>query len=355
MLASGLNDRGQLGFGPDAPEEETIFRPVPVAGNVIAVAAGSWHSLALTDDGTVWAWGDGSEGQLGLGPRDAHETYPCPVRALEGVKIEKITAGANHTLAVDSTGRVFSWGADPCGCLGHGQASGRNYASKDLFNWFAAGRGGEVYPRVISRLETLKITDVAAGHVHSLALSSDGALFSWGEGRAQQLGYVLPETDRPMRVSIPPISKIAAGGTHSLALSCAGKLLSWGANQNGVLGLGHRKEPQRGTISTVDLTVSKFACGWKHSLAADGRGKLWAWGWGGSQGDSAVGGGDGGQLGVGNAFDYWAPTQVRGLQAHDDGPIIDVGPSQEPLWKARSLSAGMLHSAAVIEVPPNLL
>ncbi|QRK09406.1 hypothetical protein JQX13_04475 [Archangium violaceum] len=115
VWAAGANSDGQLGDGT------TTWRHVPVRvqglRGVAAVAAGIRHSLALRYDGTVWAWGYNAFGQLGNGTT-SNSSEPVLVQGLKGVTA--VSAGGHHALALDAKGFLWSWGFNSYGQLGHG-------------------------------------------------------------------------------------------------------------------------------------------------------------------------------------------------------------------------------------------
>ena len=201
VLAWGDNHEGQLGDGTT----KTSAVPVPVKGlsGVTAIAAGSLFSLALLNNGTVMAWGDNREGQLGDGTL-RNSTVPVPVQGLSGVTA--IAAGALHSLAVLANGTAMAWGDNESGQLGIGrQVSLR------------------VVPTAVAKITG--ITAIAAGEEHSVALLSDGSVWVWGGNGEFQLarpnGFPggIGQSNVPLRV--PGLGKakaIAAGGSFSLAV-----------------------------------------------------------------------------------------------------------------------------------------
>ena len=190
---------------------------VPSLENVIAVAAGAEHSLALTSAGTVVAWGDNTSGQ---------STVPTvPTGALTGVT--QIAAGFNHNVVRMSDGTLLAWGA--------------------------SGYGQTTIPDGITTA-----TKVAAGSLHSLALLQNGTVVAWGDttfGRSN-----VPD-------SLTGVTAIAAGESHSLALS-AGTVVAWGSNAAG-----------QTTVPAAALSgITAIAAGWNHSLALKSDGTVLAWG-----------------------------------------------------------------------------
>ena len=114
VWAWGDNGSGQLGDGSTTDRST----PVQVSGRVIAIAAGSYHSLALKSDGAIWAWGSNGSGQLGDGSTSYYNSTPVPVSGLSGVIA--LAAGSSHTLALKSDGTVWAWGSNYDGQLGDG-------------------------------------------------------------------------------------------------------------------------------------------------------------------------------------------------------------------------------------------
>jgi alpha-tubulin suppressor-like RCC1 family protein len=178
VLTFGLNDRGQLGHSAGQVEAR-VPQEVAIPEPAVAVAAGHYFTLCVTESGRVWAWGDNTHGQLGVGgDAGAGSSQPRLVAALRGVSIAGVAAGAEHALAVSSSGEVFTWGCGAAGRLGHGApAALRLAALRD-----------EAKPRVVRALETQRVRHVAAGQLHSACVSEEGVLFAFGGGRFHQLG-----------------------------------------------------------------------------------------------------------------------------------------------------------------------
>src|SRR5262249_29718576 len=164
VVAWGNNLHGQIGDGNGAPGG--VAPPVvPGLADVMAVAAGEYHSLALKRDGTVWAWGENAHGQLGDGTLILR-TRPVQVAAL--IDVVAIGAGYGFSLAARSDGSVWCWGDNTWGQLGNGTTT------SSALPLAATGPGNALA--------------VAGGEHHSLALTSSGKVYGWGANFSGQLG-----------------------------------------------------------------------------------------------------------------------------------------------------------------------
>ena len=279
VWAWGNNSTGQLGDGSTTDR----WTPVQVSGlsGVIALAAGSEHSLALKSDGTVWAWGDNSNGQLGDGSTRNRFT-PVQVSGLSGVIA--IAGSTFHSLALKSDGTVWAWGLNWYGQLGDGSIDSRST------------------PVQVSGLSG--VIAIAGGSDHSLALKSDGTVWAWGNNDYGQLGDGSKTTrSTPVQVSgLNDVIALAGGDYHSLALKSDGTVWAWGKNGYGQLGDGSTSD----RLTPVQVSglsgVIALAGGDYHSLALKRDGTVWAWG------SNTYG-----QLGDGSTSNRFTPVQVRGL------------------------------------------
>jgi alpha-tubulin suppressor-like RCC1 family protein len=283
VWAWGYNWDGELGNGTTT--DTAIYAPAPVIdlSGVIAIATGDYHSLALRNDGTVWAWGANWYGQLGNDTTDDSST-PVQVSSLSGVIA--IAAGGDHSLAVKSDGTVWAWGYNGDGELGDGTSTDSST------------------PVPVSGLSEIIITAVAAGYDHSLALTADGAVWAWGYNGDGELGDgTYTGSNVPVQViSLPAVVTIAAGDYHSLALTATGAVWAWGYNADGELGDGTYNSS--GTpLQVAGLSgIVGIEGGGYHTLALTGGGTVWAWGYNGD-----------GELGDGTTIDSGTPVQVSGL------------------------------------------
>jgi len=250
VMAWGDNHEGQLGTG--TTKTSAVPQPVPGLSGVTAIAAGSLFSLALLANGTVMAWGDNAGGQLGTGTL-RNSTVPVPVKNLTGVTA--IAGGFRHSLALLSNGTAMAWGENEEGQLG-------------------IGRKASLQPTPAPVAKISGITAIAAGQEHSVALLSDGSVWVWGGNGEFQLarsnGFPggISQSNVPIRV--PGLSKakaIAAGGSFSLAVVGGGRVRAWGDNAFGQLGNGGAATgPAQVTVTGLS-GVSKVLAGGVTSLA----------------------------------------------------------------------------------------
>jgi alpha-tubulin suppressor-like RCC1 family protein len=182
-----------------------------------AIAAGGTFSLALKSDGTVWAWGSNSDGQIGDNTTAVERLSPVQATGLTGVSA--VAAGTSHALAVKSDGTVWAWG--------DGQ-------------WAQLGEPGNTDRRAPIQVTAISnAVAVAAGSSHSLVLTSDGHVWSFGNNGSGQLGFSNPNAYAPAVITtLPPVVAIDAGAYFSVAVEADGTVWTWGNNTSGQLGDG---------------------------------------------------------------------------------------------------------------------
>jgi hypothetical protein len=227
VWAWGANWDYQLGdpSGDDSYYAKQILMAngTPLQG-VISIVCGSYYNFAVTSDGKVWAWGYNSGGELGIGSSAWAVASPTQVTGLTNVI--SIAGGDGHTLALKADGTILTWGHNFQGRLGDGQASDTQRAPVQIPN----------FDHVVA---------IAAADSHTVAVRSDGNVWSWGSNLAGQLG-IEQGTDHvlsPVRTpGISGVVSIAAAGVQSFAIMPDGSIWSWGGNATGALGNGTTRD-----------------------------------------------------------------------------------------------------------------
>ncbi len=191
------------------------------------VSAGGGHILALTDVGEVLSFGWGGDGQLGHGD-EGIQLVPKMIEGLRGVRIVMIAAGQFHNMVLTDEGTVLSFGMGRCGRLGHGD------------------REHQLVPKVIEALRDTRVVAIAAGSFHSMVLTDEGTVLSFGDGGYGKLGHGNKEEQHVPKVVEAlrgvRVVAIAAGDEHSMVLTDEGVMLSFGQGWDGQLGHGNKEE-----------------------------------------------------------------------------------------------------------------
>jgi alpha-tubulin suppressor-like RCC1 family protein len=192
LFTFGSNEMGQLGYRIEQKENfsATPYSVSQLLGkNIIAMSAGDGHSICVTKNGLVYAWGASACGQLGLDgdekmPRDSegypYQPIPIPVRLISDIRVKDVACGDAHTIALTVDGKLYSWGGAGCGQLGHPNI---NNMSRDADNC-----PYQPHPRLIETLRNHAMVSIACGKAHSLAIDNEGCLYTWGAGACGQLG-----------------------------------------------------------------------------------------------------------------------------------------------------------------------
>ncbi|XP_054892414.1 probable E3 ubiquitin-protein ligase HERC3 isoform X2 [Poeciliopsis prolifica] len=197
--------------------------------SVVQVACGSQHSVALTKEGQVYTWGLDSRGQLGQGKRSSEPRKPQQVRSLLSTPVVQISAGGDQSFALSVSRGVFGWGRNDCGQLGLGD-------TKDMHT-----------PACVHSLNLKKTADICCGKDHTVVLTKHGAVFTFGSGQHGQLGHnSLRNELRPRLVAElwgTKVIKIATGRHHTLVLTDNQKVYSFGCETQGQLGNREETNP----------------------------------------------------------------------------------------------------------------
>eukprot|EP00026_Physarum_polycephalum_P007365 Phypoly_transcript_07424.p1 GENE.Phypoly_transcript_07424~~Phypoly_transcript_07424.p1 ORF type:complete len:336 (+),score=27.28 Phypoly_transcript_07424:109-1116(+) len=225
VYAWGSNRFGQCGVLPFGNfVTPTLIEPLSTPDKKVAtIACGTSHCAVALASGEVYTFGCGTEGRLGLGdegPRYA----PTKVDSLSNIKIVGLGAGMLFTIALSDKGKVYSWGCNRYGQLG-------NPAVK-----------GTLVPQKVVSLDSMFIEKVTCGRSHTLVITEKGSIFGFGHNMCGQLGDKSTDDARlPKMAALPQgvrAARISCGYYHSICLSVEGTVYSWGYNAEGALGLG---------------------------------------------------------------------------------------------------------------------
>jgi alpha-tubulin suppressor-like RCC1 family protein len=285
-FAWGGNTSGQLGDGTKTSTATPIRMDLPKGNQVVQIAGGYRHGLALLSDGSVYAWGDNSHGDLGNDSTTESDT-PVQVSLPAGVVPVSVAAGVATSALVTADGDVYAWGANNAGQLGIGSTTDAQV------------------PTLVSLPSGTVVTSVSLGGAHLLALTSGGAVYAAGSNAFGQLGdNSIAQRTSPVAVHLPTgtqVAGIAAGFVHSLAVTSDGTVLAWGDNSHGELGTGNTTPSPLPIPVSLGVGVAAIAASAgaydSYALASDG--SVLAWGEN-----------DRGELGTGDTTEEHTPTAV---------------------------------------------
>uniref|UniRef100_A0A8C3CMM8 Regulator of chromosome condensation 2 n=1 Tax=Cairina moschata TaxID=8855 RepID=A0A8C3CMM8_CAIMO len=268
----GRNEKGQLGHGDTKRVEAP--RLIEVLGNeaIVLAACGRNHTLALTENGSVFAFGENKMGQLGLGNQT--DAVPSPTQIMyNGQPITKMACGAEFSMIMDCKGNLYSFGCPEYGQLGH-NSDGKFIARAQRIEYdcelvprrvaifIEKTKDGQILP-----VPNVVVRDVACGANHTLVLDSQKRVFSWGFGGYGRLGHAEQKDEMVPRLvklfDFPGrgAAQIYAGYTCSFAVSETGGLFFWGATNTS-------------RESTMYPKAVQDLCGWKIRSLACGKSSI---------------------------------------------------------------------------------
>jgi alpha-tubulin suppressor-like RCC1 family protein len=260
----GAGTGGQLGNRAISGNRSTPVTTFAGGNNWKQVSAGFVHTAAIKTDGTLWIWGNGSNGQLG---NAVTINVSTPVTTFAGGNNWKqvSSSGSFYTAAIKTDGTLWTWGAGSNGLLGNADTTDRSTP----VTTFAGGNNWK---------------QVSTGDFHTAAIKTDGTLWTWGYASSARLGTndTTPNRSTPVTTFAGGSNwkQVSAGGAFVAAIKTDGTLWSWGLGSNGRLGNG-------ATSGSRSTPVTTFAGGnnWKqvgagsqHTAAVKTDGTLWTWG-----------------------------------------------------------------------------
>ena len=225
---------GKLGHGNESGHSTPRRVDTLVGLTIVDIACGSRHTAVVTNKGCTYTWGDKENGVAGHGDTEGHQYTPKLLERLSGKKVVQLSACGFHTGCLTDMGEVFTWGEGKFGRLGHGAE--RNCHS----------------PRLVESLLGKRPIQIACGGFHSAVVTQDGKMYTFGGGEHGQLGHgdkvnkVKPTLVQALDGIF--LQQITCGWSHSVALTSKGEVFTWGNGDHGKLGHGSGKK-----VSTPQL------------------------------------------------------------------------------------------------------
>jgi alpha-tubulin suppressor-like RCC1 family protein len=276
----GDNSNGQLGNGSAGGYMRSPIQSIALGSSVADVSTGDAHTCARKTDGTVWCWGYNGDGELGDGTTI---NRPAPVQIVAlGTAVVGVSAGSSHTCAVKNDGSLWCWGLNRMGMIGDGTKTDRNI------------------PVQVMSLGTA-VASVSAGRYGTCARKTDDTLWCWGFNGSGALGDGTT-TDRLLPTQVVGLGGVAdsASDQHTCARKTDGSLWCWGPNYYGVVGDGTNVDKYTPVqVAALGTAVAEISAGANHSCARKVDGTIWCWGYNAAS-----------ELGDGTTTDRLAPVQV---------------------------------------------
>lgn len=295
VWAWGWNYYGQLGDGTKVEKHTPV--QVENLNNIIAISAGEYFNMALKDDGTVWAWGRNESGQLGDNTL-TDKTKPIRITTIEN--IIDISCGRSNSLALKSNGVVYEWGY-----LNHTGTP----INGTLLRVPTVKSG---LPSNITKIKTGAAVSISEKEHSSTAyaITEDGLMYAWGYNDEGQLGDNTTTGKKvPIQMQagesggtyLTDIVDVVTSGHHTIALKSDGTVYGWGKNNLNQLGNGVSK-----ILTPIKLEITdviKIGIGLNHSQFIKSDGTIWG-----------IGSNSNGELGLGDVSETATPIRIEDVE-----------------------------------------
>lgn len=362
----GLNSAGQLG------DNTTTIRssPVSVVGNhsfYILSAGDGAHVVTVKTDGTCWAWGSNTGGEIG---DNSTTNRSSPVSVVGAHSFIFVSSGLSISSALKADGSVWGWGVGTFGAVGDNTTTSRSspvsvvgthcflsisttndtaHALKSdgsAWGWGRNSNAGQIGDNTatnrsspVSVVGTHSFSKISSGGAHTLALKSDGTCWAWGLGTSGRIGDNTV-ADRSSPVSVVGAHSfvfIAGGDAHSMALKADGSCWTWGTAATGRLGDNQTAANRSSPISVVGNHSFIAIAASLHAIALKADGSIWAWGFN-----------DSGQIGDNTATSRSSPVSIAGHPANTCRLIADIAVGDTLIWNG-TISGYNLSSSMSID------
>lgn len=303
VFTYGDNTYGQLGTGDTRSIDSPTSITTAFEGKVVQIAALGNHSLALTEDGRIYSWGQNNHGQVGngrigdgynvLSPMDITNSLGLPA----GTHVIEVYAAWESSFALTNDGRIFAWGANNQGQLATGDIGDKSLPTEITFPF-----DGKMI-KLATDSHVLALTDT--GHLYSWGYNDHGQADA-GQGGDANILRPIEITDYMQLAEGVEIEAIGAASNASMVLLSDNTSWVWGQNVDGNLGTGGSREQQpltRVTWLADGDDIVQFATGYYSAIALTESGRVYVWG---RNSD--------GQLGLGHKRNVYTPAELTALR-----------------------------------------
>ncbi|KAH3767211.1 cell wall anchor protein [Pelomyxa schiedti] len=275
LYAWGYNRHGQVGAGDLVDKKQPVHvTSLPLLSARSSISAGGGHSALLLENGDGYLWGRNMKGEVGYRETEGRPNMTPVIPTLPTrVRMTMLCCGAHHTIAaIQGSSDLLVWGDNTHGQLGLGKPFEPRFSPVFLSMSLYIGRSDT-------------IASLSAGCYHSVAVLGNGSIFVWGRNHNNQIGSPLRDQEgmksTPTLLDAPGISfrSVACGCRHTVGLTVQGEVVTWGGNRCGELG-----RPTSEATSSVPKALSlpgpvrSIQCGCHHTIALLESGIVMGWG-----------------------------------------------------------------------------